>query len=130
MTLFRLVVKITTKPPSYFGDLSKIKFYGRLPTEDIYENFDLQLLFINFDYFALEISEWPLFDSNTFVQFVYETRLYLPLWFISVFLDCKEIINFFTTQRRGFASGTFKTSHSWGVTNHMMHIVISATSNE
>ena len=108
MSLFLVDLKMTTSLRSYFGDLSKIKFYRRFSSKDIDQNFDLQLFFINFDYFALEVSKWPFFDSNTFVQFVYETRLDLSLWFLAIFLDRKKLSTSLRRKGEGLPPGPAK----------------------
>ena len=92
MTLFRVNREMTTSLESNFPNLRKIQFYWCLPTKDIDQHFDFELLFVDFNDLALEICEWAFFDPHTLIEFIKKAWLDLSLLLIAKIgrASCRE----------------------------------------
>ena len=85
MTLFRVNPQMTTNLESNFRNLREIQFYRRLPTKNIDQHFNFELLFVDFNDLALEVCKWAFFDPHTLIEFIKKAWLDLSLRFVTIF---------------------------------------------
>src|ERR1700722_18083050 len=109
---------------SELGDLAELELDGRLTPEDVHENLELGLVFVDLGDLAREVGERTFFDPHGLALFVLETRTGLLRGLDPLDLDLKYSLHRAPRRREGLGPGTDEAGDAGRVADRGPRVVV------